>query len=219
MLKSTELRHEKAQVLRIVLPWIWTVGEGKQCHNFSSVFFLTHTFSLFSQAAEQRYRSLHYTAPKPHLSWYRNQNSPRSHLSAWAELRGSHGQWASRRENLIHIPAQEGIPRASPALQPQRCRAPRAQSRAARGRRSRRTNSPWLRSVCGTVPLSPQTDRQTEGVSVLHPALLDVLGSPLRAQGCWHCRLCLLGPGASQFHSDRAVTHGEEKATKQLKKN
>lgn len=82
MLKGIELHHEKAQILRIVLPHVSRMGVGKQCHNFSSVLFLKQNFSPFSQAAEQGTEAFITMHLNPTCPGTETEIPPDHHLSA-----------------------------------------------------------------------------------------------------------------------------------------
>lgn len=143
-----------------------------------------------------RFRSLHYNAPKPHLSWHRLQNSPRSAPESLSWAHRLHGQDV-RRDNMLHIPPQdqppgcaqqqEWIARTSQvnswsAFRDAEFYGPRGSSRKEQGEveGSRRSKSPWLRSVC-VNSLCPH--KLTQGVPVLHPL-------------CWTCWWALRGCGS-----------------------
>lgn len=120
-----------------------------------------------------RYRSLHYNAPKPHLSWYRNQNSPRSppECLSWVTwpvgIKGEYDPHSSSGSVYRTCPAA-GMNSQEPtseflvcSLSDAELHGPRGSSSKEQGEveGSRRSNSPWLRAVCvNRVSLSPQTD-------------------------------------------------------------
>lgn len=138
-----------------------------------------------------RYRSLHYNAPKPHLSWYRNRNSPRSPPECLSRAQGV--PWPVHIKGEYDPHSSSGpVSRTCPAagmnswelpsellvcsLSDSQLSGPRGWSSKEQGEveESRRSNSPWLRAVCvNRVSLCPH--RQTQGVAVLHPAVLNVL--------------------------------------------
>lgn len=121
---------------------------------------------------------------------------PDHHVSAWAD---SQGYMASTYQGriwstfLLKISLQDvprrrneflGTHKWSPSLQSQGSRAPWAQRveqyRAGRGRRKQKVKQPLAQiCLCGhEESLCPH--RQTQGVAVLHPAVLNVLVSPWR---------------------------------------
>lgn len=165
MLKSIELHHENAQVLRIVLPCIWTVEEGKQCHN-SSVFFFKQNFSLFSQAAEQGTEAFITVHLNPTCPGTESKNSPTSPpeclgWAQWAEGEADPHSWAQP------CPAAGGDSRGAPGNSG--AAAPPEQREQGEVEGSRSSKSPA--QTCCVNKGSPCPTGSTRGAPVLHPAV------------------------------------------------